>query len=68
MTALRQNRFVLMLSDREIEAIQTYRFANRVGTKAEAVRGLIKLGLALQKAKGAAEGATSPRLDNQPTL
>lgn len=40
------NRFVVMLTDNEVRAIEDHRFANRIATKADAVRQLISDGLA----------------------
>lgn len=45
-TSRRDNRFHFVLSDAEIEAIEEWRWANRCGTRAEAVRRLVQIGLA----------------------
>jgi hypothetical protein len=41
----RQNRIPFMLSDAELEAIDTWRFDNRINTRAEAIRRLVQIGL-----------------------
>jgi hypothetical protein len=41
----RDKRMVLMVSDREIEAINSYRWKNHIGSGAQAVRTLIEAGL-----------------------
>lgn len=46
-------RLHLMLSEAEVQAIDDWRFANRVASRSEAIRRLIELGL---------EGAKAPRL------
>lgn len=43
----RENRVPMMLSDAELEAIDTWRFENRVATRSEAIRRLCQLGLIL---------------------
>lgn len=40
------NRIVSMLTDAELFAIDEWRFANRIGSRAEAMRQLISKGLA----------------------
>ncbi|MET3925905.1 hypothetical protein [Devosia sp. 2618] len=62
MEAMRQSRFVMMLTESEDQAIQNFRFANRIGTKAGAARTLIERGLAAnhENEKSPAEAATSP--------
>lgn len=42
---LRDIRFVVMLTKKEDEEIQAYRFARQIGSKGEAMRTLIKKGL-----------------------
>jgi phage major head subunit gpT-like protein len=41
----RTNRFVVMLTDQEVQSIEDHRFANRIGTASEAARSLIRDGL-----------------------
>lgn len=43
--AQRRNRFVVMLTDAELQAIEDHRFANRIDTTSAAVRQLVKIGL-----------------------
>jgi len=65
---LRQNRFVVMLTTAEEQAIQDFRFTNRIGTKADAARELIARGLRAsdEEVKGPAEAPTSPSHDQNP--
>jgi hypothetical protein len=46
MSSGREERLQIMLSPEELEAIDNYRFAFRMPTRAAAVRELLKLGLA----------------------
>ncbi|MDH6235164.1 hypothetical protein M2281_005786 [Mesorhizobium soli] len=46
----RQNRIPFMMSDSELSAVDEWRFSNRIGTRAEAIRRLCQLGLAADKA------------------
>ncbi len=46
----REHRFHVMLSDAELEQLDSWRFANRVATRAEAMRRLCQAGLALDEA------------------
>ncbi|MCB1468484.1 MAG: hypothetical protein KDK08_15360 [Rhizobiaceae bacterium] len=41
----RQNRIPFMMSDSELEAVDNWRFANKIGTRAEAIRRLCQIGL-----------------------
>lgn len=50
----RENRTCLMLTDEELKAIDDWRFANRVMTRAEAIRRLIEMAL------------TQPAKDSEP--
>lgn len=43
----RENRVPIMMSDDELTSIDDWRFANRVATRSEAVRRLLRIGLAL---------------------
>jgi len=43
------NRIPIMMSDAEVQAIDDWRFANRVPTRSEAVRQLTELGLAFKE-------------------
>lgn len=45
----RNIRFVVMLNEQEDKEIQAYRFSRQIGTKAEAVRTLIRKGLETEK-------------------
>jgi len=56
----RCNRFVMMLTKSEDLEIQKFRFEQRMTSKAEAARKLIRIGLRSENEKGPAEGATSP--------
>ena len=42
----RDNRIPIMMSDQELSSIDDWRFANRVATRADAVRRLFQVGLA----------------------
>ena len=46
----RPNRIPFMLSDEELEAIDEWRFANRIATRAEAIRRLCRLGMECEPA------------------
>ena len=46
MNNLREERLQIMLSPEELAVIDDFRFANRMPTRAAAVRELLKLGLA----------------------
>lgn len=58
----RNVRFVVMLTAGEARAIQDFRFAKRIATKAEAARTLIRKGLETEKSAttGSEFGDTSP--------
>ncbi|MDH6265353.1 chromosome segregation ATPase [Rhizobium sp. SG_E_25_P2] len=43
----RENRVPMMLSNEELEAIDAWRFQNRISTRSEAIRRLCKIGLML---------------------
>ncbi|TIP87079.1 MAG: hypothetical protein E5X58_31145 [Mesorhizobium sp.] len=45
MVEARENRIPIMMSDAELNAIDDWRFANRVATRAEAVRRLMAAGM-----------------------
>lgn len=47
---LRKLRFVVMLNEQEDGEIQAYRFSQQIGSKAEAMRRLIKIGLETERA------------------
>lgn len=66
MAAVRTSRFVVMMTDEEIDKLQQYRFSNQIDTKAGAARELISRGLeSMQNNKnGPAEAATSPGLNH----
>lgn len=49
MVKSRENRVPMMLSNEELEAIDTWRFANRVATRSEAIRRLCQMGLHLDQ-------------------
>ena len=46
----RDNRIPIMMSDQELSSIDDWRFANRVATRADAVRRLVQVGLAFDGA------------------
>lgn len=43
----RENRVPIMMSDAEVEAIDDWRFSNRIATRSQAIRQLAKAGLSL---------------------
>ncbi len=45
----RANRIPFMLSDSELEAIDDWRFEKRVGTRAEAIRRLLQIGMRISE-------------------
>ena len=47
----REFRFLVLLSQGELEAIDSFRFEHRMANRSAAVRELIKLGLASQRRK-----------------
>jgi len=49
----RDNRLQVMLTDDELAAINDYQFSTRLGSRAEAVRELIRLGLAAHRDRAA---------------
>ncbi|MFC7399626.1 hypothetical protein ACFQU1_20655 [Chelatococcus sp. GCM10030263] len=53
MNERRRMRFAVMLTDGEVQRIQNFRFANRIGTTAEAVRMLVEKGLEASASKAA---------------
>lgn len=44
----RQNRIPFMMSDTELAAIDDWRFENRIGTRAEAIRRLCQIAVAIE--------------------
>lgn len=46
---LRGLRLVVMLNEQEDSEIQAYRFSRQIGSKAEAMRRLIKIGLEVER-------------------
>ena len=54
-------RLHLMLSEPEVQAIDDWRFANRVASRSEAIRRLIARGLAAEREDTQAGKASSPR-------
>ncbi|MCV9906673.1 hypothetical protein OIV19_03460 [Brucella sp. HL-2] len=44
----RENRIPIMMSDEELEAVDDWRFKNRIATRSEAVRRLIQIGNSLE--------------------
>lgn len=55
----RQNRIPFMMSDAELEAVDEWRFANKIATRAEAIRRLCQIALAIDDpAEKAADLAT----------
>jgi hypothetical protein len=57
---LRDIRFVVMLTEKEDQAIQSYRFACHIGSKGEAMRTLIRKGLEAEKVATAGEKFGDP--------
>lgn len=59
---LRKLRFVVMLNAEEDQDIQSYRFEHQIGSKAEAMRTLIRKGLEAEKmaTTGDEIGVTAP--------
>ena len=55
----REERLQIMLSPGELEAVDNFRFANRMPSRAAAVRELFRLGLASVGIKPAGPGAKS---------
>lgn len=52
MSALRKSeRINVMMGPDEIEALDDWRFANRVNGRSEAIRRLLKIGMAVKSAK-----------------
>ena len=47
----REFRILVMLSQEELEAIDSFRFEHRMANRSAAVRELIKVGLALRRRK-----------------
>lgn len=45
---MRENRVPVMMSDEELEKIDDWRFARRIGSRSDAIRRLVALGLASQ--------------------
>lgn len=45
MSNVRENRIPIMLNDDELSALDDWRFANRIGSRAAAIRTLIAIGL-----------------------
>lgn len=57
----KKTRFALMLEPSLVEQVDTYRFASRITTRAEAIRVLIKSGLDKKNAATGTEiGVLSP--------
>lgn len=54
-SGMRDIRFVVMLTREEEKEIQTYRFSRQIGTKAEAMRELVRKGLAAETMKATTE-------------
>lgn len=50
----RENRIAVMLTDEELKAIDDWRFANRVATRAEAIRRLVTIGTQIKQEERAA--------------
>lgn len=49
MVKARENRVPMMLSDEELNKIDDWRFANRIGTRSEAIRRLCQIGMILEE-------------------
>lgn len=56
----KSERLVVMLTPAEAQRIQEFRFANRISSKAEATRSLIREGLKQLSAKCSSEAETAP--------
>lgn len=54
----RQNRIPFMMSDAELSAVDDWRFANKIGTRAEAIRRLCQIGLAYDREAGSSRELT----------
>lgn len=54
MSDVRDERLQVMLSPEELKAVDDFRFRHRMPTRAAAVRELLKLGLGVVTAEGAA--------------
>lgn len=61
---LRENRVPIMMSDSEVEAIDDWRFANRVATRSEAVRQLAETGLSVHKLAGPFIGRAGEKMQD----
>jgi hypothetical protein len=57
--ASREERLQIMLSPEELEAVDNFRFAHRMPSRAAAVRELFRLGLAAVGSTVAAQGVKS---------
>lgn len=71
MAARRTHRFPLMLTTEEVEALDGYRWRNKVSTQAQAVRLLMEAGFAVeaaQKSEGPVAPTTSPSKATTETL
>jgi hypothetical protein len=55
----REERLQIMLSPGELEAVDNFRFANRMPSRAAAVRELFRLGLSAVGAAAAVQGVKS---------
>lgn len=60
----RENRVPIMMSDAELKAVDDWRFANRVATRSEAVRRLVRIGLATDDWIDQAEKSVDYALDS----
>ncbi len=58
---LRETRLQIMLAPEELEAVDDFRYKNRMPSRAAAVRELFRLGLANFATKGAVNGQQSSR-------
>ncbi|WP_072396161.1 hypothetical protein [Hyphomicrobium sp. CS1GBMeth3] len=59
MNAAREERLQVMLGPEELRAIDDFRFANRLPTRASAVRELLKRGLAAARTGQVLDGSRS---------
>ena len=57
--AARGERMQIMLSEEELEVLDTFRFKMRMPTRASAIRELLKRGIAAEGFQGAAFGTKS---------
>jgi len=62
----RENRIPIMMSDEELEAVDDWRFKNRIATRSEAVRRLCQIGIALEPLIEKADQYAKETMENWP--